>query len=94
MNFVQAISPGFSNYVNFSDRAIRSEYWYWVLFLVLAIVVAEIIDGVLGFAVITPIVALLTLLPTLRSRYVDCTTWTAPAGGCFSISSRSSAASC
>ena len=32
MNFVQAISSGFSNYVNFSDRAIRSEYWYWVLF--------------------------------------------------------------
>jgi uncharacterized membrane protein YhaH (DUF805 family) len=29
MNFTQAISSGFSNYVNFAGRAIRSEYWYW-----------------------------------------------------------------
>ena len=35
MNFGQAISSGFSNYVNFSGRAVRSEYWYWVLFVVL-----------------------------------------------------------
>ena len=35
MNFGQAISSGFSNYVKFSGRAMRSEYWYWVLFTVL-----------------------------------------------------------
>ncbi len=80
MNFVQAIAAGFSNYVNFSNRAIRSEYWYWVLFLVLAIVVAEIIDGVLDIAVITPIVALLTLLPNIaiqirRLHDLDRTGW-------------------
>jgi uncharacterized membrane protein YhaH (DUF805 family) len=32
MGFGQAISAGFSNYVNFRDRACRSEYWFWVLF--------------------------------------------------------------
>ena len=32
MSFAQAIASGFSNYVNFSTRAVRSEYWYWVLF--------------------------------------------------------------
>ena len=31
MNFFEAISSGFRNYVNFSGRAIRSEYWYWNL---------------------------------------------------------------
>ena len=29
MNFFEAVSSGFRNYVNFSGRAIRSEYWYW-----------------------------------------------------------------
>ena len=33
MNFWQAVASGFSNYVKFSGRAVRSEYWYWVLFV-------------------------------------------------------------
>jgi uncharacterized membrane protein YhaH (DUF805 family) len=65
VNFVQSISSGFSNYVNFSDRAIRSEYWYWVLFLLLALGVAEIIDSAIGFPLAAPIVALVTLLPNI-----------------------------
>jgi uncharacterized membrane protein YhaH (DUF805 family) len=32
MGFDDAVKLGFSNYVNFSGRACRSEYWYWVLF--------------------------------------------------------------
>jgi len=32
MNFFEAVSSGFRNYVNFSGRAVRSEYWYWTLF--------------------------------------------------------------
>lgn len=32
MNFLQAITSGFRNYVNFSTRAARSEFWFWVLF--------------------------------------------------------------
>ena len=32
MSFGKAISAGFINYFNFSDRACRSEFWYWVLF--------------------------------------------------------------
>jgi uncharacterized membrane protein YhaH (DUF805 family) len=56
MNFGEAIASGFSNYVNFSSRAARSEYWYWVLFNVLAQVVTEIIDNaVIGMSVTTAI---------------------------------------
>ncbi len=32
MTFVEAIQSAFSNYVNFSGRAQRSAFWYWVLF--------------------------------------------------------------
>jgi uncharacterized membrane protein YhaH (DUF805 family) len=65
MNFAEAISSGFSNYVNFSGRAIRSEYWFWVLFTILGLLVAEIIDYALGLTLIYPIFALATFLPSL-----------------------------
>jgi Resolvase, N terminal domain len=32
MTFFEAISSGFRNYVGFSGRASRSEFWYWILF--------------------------------------------------------------
>jgi len=65
MNFTQAISSGFSNYVNFAGRAIRSEYWYWVLFVVIASIVASIIDAVLGIRLFNPIFGLAILLPSI-----------------------------
>lgn len=45
MQFHEAIRSGFCNYVNFSGRASRSEYWYWVLFAVLVAIVAGILDA-------------------------------------------------
>ena len=47
MTFTQAIAAGFQNYVNFTGRAARSEFWYWVLFAVLASIVAALLDLVL-----------------------------------------------
>jgi uncharacterized membrane protein YhaH (DUF805 family) len=47
MNFGQAITAGFQNYVNFSGRAIRSEFWYWFLFVVLVVIASSVIDAVL-----------------------------------------------
>jgi uncharacterized membrane protein YhaH (DUF805 family) len=35
VNFGQAISSGFRNYAVFTGRASRSEYWWWILFVVL-----------------------------------------------------------
>jgi uncharacterized membrane protein YhaH (DUF805 family) len=80
MNFGQAISSGFSNYVKFSGRAIRSEYWYWVLFTVIGSIVAGIIDAVLGITVIDPLFALATILPSIavairRLHDLDRTGW-------------------
>jgi uncharacterized membrane protein YhaH (DUF805 family) len=64
MGFGQAISSGFSNYVNFSDRASRSAFWFWVLFYYLAGAVAAILDNLLGtYPVISGLYSLAVLLP-------------------------------
>ena len=39
------IASGFSNYVNFSGRAARSEYWYWVDLRLIGEAVAAGIDA-------------------------------------------------
>jgi uncharacterized membrane protein YhaH (DUF805 family) len=66
MSFVDAIKSGFSNYVTFGGRAIRSEYWYWVLFIILAEIVTSIIDyGILGHQITTPLFGLAVFLPGL-----------------------------
>lgn len=80
MGFVQAISSGFSNYVNFSDRASRSEYWFWVLFVLIADVVAIAIDAAIGKQIITSLFGLAVLLPGLgvtvrRLHDLDRTGW-------------------
>lgn len=36
------------NYSNFSGRARRKEFWMWYLFYVIVLIVAVILDGVLG----------------------------------------------
>jgi len=63
MNFGEAISSGFSNYVNFSDRACRSEYWWWFLFVLIVQVVTNIIDAVIGIQLTTVIFSLAVLVP-------------------------------
>jgi uncharacterized membrane protein YhaH (DUF805 family) len=35
MSFSDAITAGFRNYAQFSGRAVRSEFWWWVLFTTL-----------------------------------------------------------
>jgi uncharacterized membrane protein YhaH (DUF805 family) len=65
MNFGESIQSGFSNYVNFSDRADRSEYWYWVLFTAICTLVAYIADFAIGLPVTRTLFELATVLPGL-----------------------------
>lgn len=44
MGFVQSIRVCFSKYVVFSGRATRSEYWWFVLFVILCSIVFSILD--------------------------------------------------
>jgi uncharacterized membrane protein YhaH (DUF805 family) len=80
MGFGEAISAGFSNYVNFRDRASRSEYWYWILFVIIADAVAGIIDAALDIHVVTSVFGLVTLIPNItvairRLHDLDRTGW-------------------
>lgn len=71
VSFVEAVKSGFRNYANFSGRARRSEYWYWVLFTVLGTLVLSIIGGMIfhtedgGVNILQSIFSLATLVPGL-----------------------------
>lgn len=65
MNFTEAVQSGFSNYVNFQGRSTRSEYWYWVLFVIVCMIVAQLIDLAIGLHVVYPIFVLAIVLPGL-----------------------------
>ncbi len=51
MGFSQAVKSVFSNYANFSGRARRSEYWYFVLFsLIISLIpIVNLIVGLISF---------------------------------------------
>jgi uncharacterized membrane protein YhaH (DUF805 family) len=60
MSFLAAVRNCLTNYANFKGRASRSEYWWWVLFVViLQAVTSAITDELSGIA------SLLVLVPGL-----------------------------
>ena len=69
MNMIEAVKSAFSNYVNFKDRARRSEYWYFTLFNILVSIATSVIDIFVlgfdaeGFLPLNTIFGLATLLP-------------------------------
>ena len=66
MDLPTAVRTCFSKYVDFNGRARRSEYWWFFLAYVIAIVVAQIVDAVLNTSPIIYLVAVLAfLLPVL-----------------------------
>jgi uncharacterized membrane protein YhaH (DUF805 family) len=68
MSFPDAVRSGLQNYVNFSGRARRSEYWWFALFFMLVVIVAAVLDGILGTSPLLYFVAVLGLvLPGLSA---------------------------
>ncbi len=74
MTFQQAIQSAFTNYVKFEGQASRSEYWYFVLFVVLMAFAAGLLEGIMGgargglgglVAIAHLIFSLATILPSL-----------------------------
>ena len=66
MSFGEAIKSVFSQYVGFSGRARRSEYWYFVLFNFIVTAVLGFLASVSdGFTIISGIYSLAVLLPGL-----------------------------
>ena len=84
MDFWQAIASGFKNYVGFSGRACRSEYWYWVLAMIIGGIITGIVDyaafGDSDYGPVNSIFSLATFLPSLavsirRLHDIDRTGW-------------------
>lgn len=66
MSFSQAVQSGFQNYANFSGRALRSEYWWWVVFAIVSAVIVAAIDAALGASsLLSYVYSLALLLPGL-----------------------------
>ncbi|MBG6100503.1 uncharacterized membrane protein YhaH (DUF805 family) [Micromonospora vinacea] len=88
MSFSTAIKSVFSQYVGFSGRARRSEYWWFALFTILVSIVTAILDSALGLTFVEGsttgfiglIASLALLLPSLavavrRLHDTDRTGW-------------------
>lgn len=71
MTFGQSVGTVFSNYVKFSGRASRSQYWWWFLFTFIIGLIFIIIGGPnaqqwsMGLTAFYGIVELVLILPTL-----------------------------
>lgn len=85
MGFQEAVQSALSKYVDFTGRASRSEYWWFVLFSIVVQVVAQIVDYIIfiplmQFSLLYALAALALLLPGLavafrRIHDVDRTAW-------------------
>jgi uncharacterized membrane protein YhaH (DUF805 family) len=66
MGFADAVKSSLSQYVGFTGRARRSEYWWFTLFTLLVAFAAAIVDAVLGtYPVVYALAALALFLPGL-----------------------------
>jgi uncharacterized membrane protein YhaH (DUF805 family) len=66
MGIDDAVKLGFANYANFSDRASRSEYWYFLLFYNIGVLAGVAIDTwIIGLPIIAWTFILATILPLL-----------------------------
>lgn len=67
MNFQDAVKSVLTvNYANFNGRAGRPEFWWYVLFAMIASFVLSFVDSaILGFPLVGTIFSLATLIPGL-----------------------------
>jgi len=82
MNFQQAIASVLRNYVNFSGRAARSEFWYWQLFMLLGGIVVGWMDHAMGYRISAfgTLFSFATLIPDIavsvrRLHDIDSSGW-------------------
>jgi uncharacterized membrane protein YhaH (DUF805 family) len=62
MNFTESVKICFSKYADFNGRALRSEYWWFVLFIMVGGLVLSTISSIIGM-----IFYLATLVPSLSA---------------------------
>jgi uncharacterized membrane protein YhaH (DUF805 family) len=65
MTLQQAVQAVLNNYAGFSGRARRSEFWFWVLAIVILDVVVSIIDAIIGSGLLAVLVGLGLIVPNI-----------------------------
>jgi uncharacterized membrane protein YhaH (DUF805 family) len=65
MGFGDAVRSCFAKYITVEGRALRSEYWFFVLFQILANVVANALDLMIGSHFVSILVELGLILPAI-----------------------------
>jgi len=55
----------FKQFAEFNGRATRTEYWMFVLFYVISVVILSVIDAALGAEYLTTIFTLVALIPNI-----------------------------
>ncbi len=65
MTFQQSIRTCLNKYIDVEGRAARSEYWWFILFNIIAIIVASGIDMVIGLPIFYFVVSLGLLAPSI-----------------------------
>jgi len=65
MTFPQAIQSVLKNYAKFEGRATRSEYWWFVLFYWLVLVVPLLLAAIINSQIVTGIVGLVVCVAML-----------------------------
>lgn len=65
MSVTQASRAFFARCFDYSGRSSRSEYWYAVLFLLLASAACTIVDAAIGWPVFSALFNLVTFLPNI-----------------------------
>ncbi len=66
MEFKDAVKSAFSKYFTISGRACRSEYWYYVLFIILVSFGLMTISMILPFlAMLSMVFSLATIIPSI-----------------------------
>lgn len=58
------------NYANFSGRASRSDYWYFILFNAIFAIIASFLDKILGFSLVSPKLDPSGMQPALSYGYI------------------------
>ena len=81
MSYIEAIKSGYSNYAKFNGRASRSEFWWFVLFYAVVILIVNQIVSLTGLPIIISVLVWASfVLPMLglyfrRLHDVDRTAW-------------------
>ena len=69
MSFQEAVESVFRQYANFDGRARRSEYWFFVLFVLLTSIVLSFLGGMIGgpglARILTGLYTLVIFVPSL-----------------------------